>query len=104
MEHAERHAIFEAARRRTSPRRSFRVSIALARSSMRGIACLDMPAPAFDDPVWGAYFEQSQIILRKGGVRYGSSRRPLPARRNKKGNLPLQQRVHTLVSNWAACL
>jgi dCMP deaminase len=33
-----------------------------------GIVCLDTPAPAFDDPVWGASFERSEIILREGGV------------------------------------
>jgi dCMP deaminase len=30
--------------------------------------CLDAPAPAFDDPVWGASFHRSQVILDEGGV------------------------------------
>src|SRR5271163_3894937 len=74
MEHAERHAIFEAARRgiATAGGRlttTFFPCIDCARAIVdSGIACLDTPSPAFDDPVWGASFERSEIILKEGGV------------------------------------
>ena len=74
MEHAERHAIFEAARRGLATAgghitSTFCPCIDCARAIVEaGIVCLDTPAPAFDDPVWGAAFERSQIILREGGV------------------------------------
>jgi len=74
MEHAERHAIFEAARRgvATAAARittTFFPCIDCARAIVdAGIRCVDTPAPAFSDPVWGAAFERSQIILQEGGV------------------------------------
>lgn len=74
MEHAERHAIFEAARRGVatagaSLTTTFFPCIDCARAIVdAGIACLDTPAPAYDDPVWGASFERSQVILSEGGV------------------------------------
>src|ERR1700735_297952 len=74
MEHAERHAIFEAARRGIATAgahitSTFFPCIDCARAIVEaGIVCLDTPAPAFDDPVWGAAFERSQVILREGGV------------------------------------
>ena len=74
MEHAERRAIFEAARRGVATAgahitSTFFPCIDCARAIVgAGIVCLDTPAPAFDDPVWGASFKQSQIILREGGV------------------------------------
>ena len=74
MEHAERRAIFEAARRGVATAgahitSTFFPCIECARAIVgAGIVCLDTPAPAFDDPVWGASFERSQIILREGGV------------------------------------
>ena len=74
MEHAERHAIFEAARRGIATAgahitSTFFPCIDCARAIVdAGIACLDTPAPAFDDPVWGAAFERSQVILQEGGV------------------------------------
>ena len=74
MEHAERHAILEAARRGLATAggqltSTFFPCIDCARAIVgAGIVCLDTPAPAFDDPVWGAAFERSQIILREGGV------------------------------------
>ncbi|HEY1942909.1 MAG TPA: dCMP deaminase [Roseiarcus sp.] len=74
MEHAERHAIFEAARRGVATAgahitSTFFPCIDCARAIVdAGIACLDTPAPAFDDPVWGAAFERSQVILQEGGV------------------------------------
>ena len=74
MEHAERRAIFEAARRGVATAgahitSTFFPCIDCARAIVEaGIVCLDTPAPAFDDPVWGASFERSQIILREGGV------------------------------------
>jgi dCMP deaminase len=74
MEHAERHAIFEAARRGLATAgghltTTFFPCIDCARAIVdSGIACLDTPAPAFSDPVWGVSFERSQIILQEGGV------------------------------------
>ena len=74
MEHAERHAIFEAARRGLATAgghitSTFFPCIDCARAIVEaGFTCLDTPAPAFDDPVWGAAFERSQVILREGGV------------------------------------
>ena len=74
MEHAERRAIFEAARRgvATAGARlttTFFPCIDCARAIVgSGIVCLDTPAPAFDDPVWGGAFERSQVILAEGGV------------------------------------
>ena len=74
MEHAERHAIFEAARRGVATAgahltTTFFPCIDCARAIVdSGVACLDAPAPDFADAVWGASFEQSQAILREGGV------------------------------------
>jgi dCMP deaminase len=74
MEHAERRAIFEAARRGVSTAgahltTTFFPCIDCARAIVdAGLACLDTPAPDFDDLVWGASFERSQVILREGGV------------------------------------
>lgn len=74
MEHAERHAIFEAARRGVATAgahltTTFFPCIDCARAIVEaGIVCLDAPPPAFDDPVWGSSFERSQTILREGGV------------------------------------
>jgi dCMP deaminase len=74
MEHAERHAIFEAARRGLATAgahltTTFFPCIDCARAIVdSGIACVDTPAPAFDDPVWGPSFERSQVILQEGGV------------------------------------
>ena len=74
IEHAERHAIFAAARRGVATAgahitSTFFPCIDCARAIVgAGIVCLDTPAPAFDDPVWGASFERSQVILREGGV------------------------------------
>jgi dCMP deaminase len=74
MEHAERHAIFEAARRGLATAgahltTTFFPCIDCARAIVdTGISCLDTPAPAFADPVWGPSFERSQIILQEGGV------------------------------------
>jgi dCMP deaminase len=74
MEHAERRAIFQAARQGAATAgahitSTFFPCIDCARAIVEaGIACLDTPPPAFDDPVWGASFERSQTILREGGV------------------------------------
>ncbi len=74
MEHAERHAIFEAARRGVATAgahltTTFFPCIDCARAIVdAGVACLDAPAPDFDDPVWGGSFERSQTILTEGGV------------------------------------
>jgi dCMP deaminase len=74
MEHAERNAIFNAARHGralagATIASTFFPCIDCARAIVdSGIACLDTPSPAFDDPVWGASFERSEIILKEGGV------------------------------------
>lgn len=74
MEHAERHAIFEAARRGLATAGGHMTStffpcIDCARAIVdAGIVGLDTPRPAFEDPVWGQSFERSQIILEEGGV------------------------------------
>jgi dCMP deaminase len=74
MEHAERHAIFEAARRGVATSgahltTTFFPCIDCARAIVdAGVACLDAPPPDFDDPVWGGSFERSQTILTEGGV------------------------------------
>jgi len=74
MERAERHAIFEAARRGVATAgahltTTFFPCIDCARAIVdAGVTCLDTPKPDFDDPVWGGSFERSQIILREGGV------------------------------------
>ena len=74
MEHAERHAIFNAARRGVATAgahitSTFFPCIDCARAIVdAGIVCLDTPAPAFEDLVWGASFERSQVILQEGGV------------------------------------
>lgn len=74
MEHAERHAIFEAARRGVATAgahltTTFFPCIDCARAIVdAGVTCLDAPAPDFDDPVWGGSFERSQTILTEGGV------------------------------------
>jgi dCMP deaminase len=74
MEHAERHAIFEAARSGVATEgahitSTFFPCIDCARAIVdSGFACIDAPPPDFDDPVWGASFERSQTILQEGGV------------------------------------
>jgi len=74
MEHAERRAIFEAARRGVATNgahmtTTFFPCIDCARAIVEaGFRCLDAPPPAFEDPVWGASFERSQVILQEGGV------------------------------------
>jgi dCMP deaminase len=86
MEHAERRAIFAAARRGIATRgghltTTFFPCIDCARAIVDcGIACVDTPAPAFSDPVWGGDFARSQAILEEGGVevRIVEERAPQP--------------------------
>jgi dCMP deaminase len=74
IEHAERHAIFEAARRGVATAgahltTTFFPCIDCARAIVgAGIACVDTPAPNYGDPVWGASFGRSETILIEGGV------------------------------------
>ena len=74
MEHAERNAIFQAARQGlklagASIATTFFPCIDCARAIVQsGFACVATPAPAYDDPVWGEAFERSKIILEEGGV------------------------------------
>jgi len=74
MEHAERHAIFAAARRGSATAgarltTTFFPCIDCARAIVdAGIACVETPPPAFEDPVWGEAFIRSSVILEEGGV------------------------------------
>ena len=74
MEHAERNAIFAAARQGralagATIASTFFPCIDCARAIVQsGIARLVTPEPALDDPVWGDSFPRSRIILEEGGV------------------------------------
>jgi dCMP deaminase len=74
MEHAERNAIFEAARRGVATRAAtlattFFPCIDCARAIVQsGIARLCTPAPDYADAVWGNAFQRSRVILEEGGV------------------------------------
>ena len=75
IEHAERNAIFAAARSgmRTDGATliaTFHPCADCARAIVQaGIANLHTLAPDFADPLWGASFRFSQAILEEGGVR-----------------------------------
>lgn len=75
MEHAERNAIFEAAKRGVATEAATLVTtffpcIDCARAIVQsGIAYLCTPAPDYGDPVWGDAFRRSRVILEEGGVR-----------------------------------
>jgi dCMP deaminase len=74
MEHAERNAILEAARRGVATQAAllattFFPCIDCARAIVQcGIARLVTPSPAYDDPIWGKAFLRSRVILEEGGV------------------------------------
>lgn len=74
MEHAERNAIFQAARQGhglegASIATTFFPCIDCARAIVQsGFVCVATPAPAYEDPVWGEAFARSKIILEEGGV------------------------------------
>lgn len=74
MEHAERNAIFAAARAGRALRgarlaTTFFPCFDCARAIVQsGVAELVTPKPAFDDPVWGHAFPRSLAILEEGGV------------------------------------
>ncbi|MBL8589069.1 MAG: CMP deaminase [Methylobacteriaceae bacterium] len=74
MEHAERNAIYAAARggRALAGARlasTFFPCADCARAIVQsGIARLVTTAPALEDPVWGASFPRSRAILEEGGV------------------------------------
>ena len=75
IEHAERNAIFAAARAGHATAgatliATFHPCADCARAIVQaGIATLHTLAPAFDDPLWGAAFRCSRAILEEGGVR-----------------------------------
>ena len=81
MEHAERNAIFDAARHGralagATIASTFFPCIDCARAIVQtGIARLVSPEPALDDAVWGASFVRSRIILEEGGVARPRSRK-----------------------------
>ncbi len=74
MEHAERNAIYAAAKlgKRLAGARittTFFPCIDCARAIVQtGIRMLTTYEPPLDDPVWGAAFPRSRIILEEGGV------------------------------------
>lgn len=81
MEHAERNAIFAAARTGMATEgatlaATFFPCLECARAIVQaGIRHLHTLPPAFDDPVWGASFGPSQVILQEGGVQLHFSKR-----------------------------
>jgi dCMP deaminase len=74
LEHAERAAIFEAARRGIATDGGTLVSTYFpctdcARAIVQtGVKTVATPRPEFDDPVWGESFRTSAIILEEGAV------------------------------------
>jgi dCMP deaminase len=74
MEHAERNAIFAAAKHGrvlngATIASTFFPCIDCARAIVQtGMARLISPEPALDDPVWGEAFLRSRVILEEGGV------------------------------------
>lgn len=76
MEHAERNALFEAARRGVATAGATLVTtlfpcIDCARAIVQsGVARLCAPEPDFAEPTWGESFKISRIILEEGGVRF----------------------------------
>ena len=74
MEHAERNAIFEAAKLGAATKSAtlattFFPCIDCARAIVQaGIARLCTPAPDYADAVWGEAFLRSRVILEEGGV------------------------------------
>lgn len=74
MEHAERNAIFAAARagralEGATLASTFFPCIDCARAIVQsGVRRLVTFPPALDDPVWGASFPRSRAILEEGGV------------------------------------
>lgn len=75
MEHAERNAIFHAARAGRALKdavlaTTFFPCIDCARAIVQsGCAVLVTPEPDLADSVWGATFPRSRMILEEGGVR-----------------------------------
>ncbi len=74
MEHAERAAIFEAARRGIATDGGTLVSTYFpctdcARAIVQaGVKTIATPRPEYDDPVWGESFRTSAAILAEGAV------------------------------------
>jgi dCMP deaminase len=74
MEHAERNAIFQAARAGVALEgamiaTSFFPCIDCARAIVQsGFSSVITPPPAYEDPVWGQAFYRSKVILEEGGV------------------------------------
>jgi dCMP deaminase len=74
MEHAERNAIFAAARQGralsgATIASTFFPCIDCARAIVQtGITRLLSPEPELDDPIWGPSFLRSRVILEEGGV------------------------------------
>ncbi|MET0605101.1 MAG: deaminase [Beijerinckiaceae bacterium] len=79
MEHAERNALCEAARRGVATKGATMAStlypcIDCARAIVQsGVVHLVTPEPDFSEPTWGAAFQISRVILEEGGVRFTAS-------------------------------
>jgi dCMP deaminase len=75
LEHAERTALFEAAKRGLATDGSMLVSTYFpctdcARAMvLAGVKTVATPRPEFDDPVWGESFRTSAAILSEGAVK-----------------------------------
>lgn len=75
MEHAERNALMQAARRGIATNGAVLATtlfpcIDCARAIVQsGVAELVAPTPDFSEPSWGEAFRISQVILNEGGVR-----------------------------------
>jgi dCMP deaminase len=85
MEHAERNAIYAAARQGralagATLATTFFPCIDCARAIVQsGVRRLASPPPALDDPVWGASCPRAEAILREGGVSLELSGTSAPA-------------------------
>ena len=95
MEHAERNAIYAAARAGVATEgatlaATFFPCLDCARAIVQaGIRHLHTLPPALDDPVWGASFIPSRTILEEGGVAlHFSERDPLAVHTSTMADLP----------------
>lgn len=95
MEHAERNAIFAAARAGMATEGATLVAtffpcLDCARAIVQaGIRHLHTLPPALDDPVWGASFIPARTILEEGGVElHFSSRDPQSVHTDTMARLP----------------
>ena len=99
MEHAERNAIFEAAKRGAATKAAtlattFFPCIDCARAIVQaGIARLCTPAPDYADAVWGQAFLRSRVILEEGGVAMHFVATDESAARSRRTGLACRRRL-----------